>query len=105
MPAPSRPIALLAGQFTGTGPAAQAVELTGPCNFSLSGGFAATVALERSFDNGATWLPFARDAAGNPASYSAPASFVFDAGPESGVLYRPNCTAFTSGIAIYRLSR
>jgi hypothetical protein len=67
--------------------------------------FAATLQLERSFDGGSTWILCNIGAGGSPAVYNAgtPVSFAFGE-PEKGVLYRLNCTAFTSGTINYRMS-
>ena len=75
----------------------------GQFNVSLSGTFVATVALERSFD-GTNWFTCSRDSAGTAASWTAPMSVVVEE-PEAGVLYRLNCTAFTSGTVTYRMSQ
>lgn len=103
MPGPAKPVGLVAGAFTGTGQSGS-VELYGGFNLTLSGPFVATVKLERSFDNGSTWLVCSRDTAGNEASYTAPVSLVANE-PEAGVIYRLNCTVYTSGTVTYRLSR
>lgn len=72
-------------------------------NVSVWGTFNATAQLERSFDGGATWLPVSRDIVGSGAVFSAPFSLQVRE-TESGVLYRLNCTAYTSGTINYRLS-
>jgi len=64
-------------------------------NMSLSGFGTATVVLQRSFDRGDTWL--------NVESFSADTERRVD-DPEAGIYYRLNCTAFTSGPIVYRLS-
>lgn len=95
-------MARVTGDFTATGQSAsfRANGRTG-FNVAIYGTFVATVDLERSFD-GTNWVICA-----NPdmtdASYSAPISFSVDE-PEAGVLYRLNCTAYTSGTASYRIS-
>lgn len=72
-------------------------------NISLWGTFVATVQLERSFDNGVTWLPLT---AGGTATLKFTAPCSESAGEtEAGVLYRLNCTAYTSGTVNYRLSQ
>jgi hypothetical protein len=73
-------------------------------NLSLWGGFTGVVAVERSFDRGASWVGCSRDGAGTPATYSAPVSLVLEE-PEAGVLYRLNCTALSAGTVSYRLSQ
>lgn len=93
---------VVAGNFTATGQSTARV-FQGPFNFSLWGTFVGTVQLERSFDGGTTFLPCAQDVTGTTAAYTAPCSIVNNE-PESGVYYRFNCTAFTSGTINYRLS-
>lgn len=96
-------IALISGQFAGVS-ASFAVALRGAFNLMLSGAFVATVQLERSFDGGLTWQVVSRDAQGAPAGYTAACNLSGDE-PEPSVLYRVNCTAFTSGPVGYRLSQ
>ena len=100
---PLSPKALVAGTFPGTG-ASVAVAVTGRFNINLAGFGSATVKVERSFDNGSTWHVASRDAAGAEAAYTASASLVADE-PEAGVLYRLNCTSFSSGPIAYRISQ
>jgi hypothetical protein len=88
-------VASVSGQFTGTG-ASASVALYGKFNVSVQGFGTATVALQRSFDNGSTW--------NTVESYTAPTDKVGEE-PEAGILYRLNCTAYTSGTIAYRLSR
>jgi len=73
-------------------------------NLSLWGAFTGVVAVERSFDRGASWIGCSRDGAGTPAAYSTPVSLVLEE-PEAGVLYRLNCTALSAGTVSYRLSQ
>jgi hypothetical protein len=86
---------VMTGTFGATGQSA-AIELTGPFNVSVSGFGTATVALQRSFDNGITWL--------NVESYNSNTERVGDE-PEAGVFYRFSCSAYTSGTLAYRLSQ
>ncbi len=88
-------IAKVASTFTETGQSA-AVVLHGKFNMSLSGTWVATVALERSFDDGVTWL--------SVETFQSDTEAVIDA-PEYGVQFRLNATAFTSGTVVYRLSQ
>lgn len=76
-------------------------QLTIPFNYSLWGTFAGTVRLERSFDNGVTWLPLT--ALGDAIQFTAPCSEIWEE-PHTGVLYSLNCTAYTSGTINFRLS-
>ena len=65
-----------------------------------------TIQLERSFDGGLTWLVCNIGGSGALAVWSAgtPLSLTFGE-PEKNVLYRLNCTAYTSGPIYYRLSQ
>jgi hypothetical protein len=98
----------LTGSFTGTGQSATfrpfpAKYPHAGFNVTLRGTFVATVRLERSFDDGVTWDPLT--AAGTPMFvFTGPASEIQEE-PEEGVLYRLNCTAYTSGTVDYRLSQ
>jgi hypothetical protein len=76
----------------------------GDFNVAVWGTFTGTVQVERSFDNGTTWIALARDGTGAVASFTAPATLV-GTEPERGCLYRFSCTAFTSGSINYRLSQ
>ena len=76
----------------------------GKFNVTISGTFSGTVKVERSFDAGANWHVCSRDSAGTEAAFTAPASIVLEE-PEAGVLYRLNCTAYTSGTINYRISQ
>ena len=96
-------IALVAGNFAGTGNSA-AVAVHGPFNITLAGFGSATVKVERSFDGGGNWHVASRDAAGSEAAYEADCSLVAEE-PEAGVLYRLACTAHGSGTIAYRISQ
>ena len=63
-----------------------------------------TVQFERSFDGGNTFI-VANIGTGTLAQFTAgtPVSTILSE-PESGVLYRFNCTAYNSGVINYRLS-
>ena len=67
--------------------------------------FVGSVQLERSFDGGSTWIVCNIGGAGTLAVFSAgtPVSVTFGE-PEREVLYRWNCTAYTSGNINYRIS-
>ena len=68
--------------------------------------YSATVQLERSFDGGNTWVVGNIGASGTLAQWSTgtPVSLTFGE-PEKSVLYRLNCTAYTSGTINYRISQ
>lgn len=84
----------ISGSFAATGASAEHYLLR-YFNVSLDfNGGTATVDLERSFDDGATWE--------TRQSFSADTSTaIFE--PETGVKYRLNCSAFTSGPVAYRI--
>jgi hypothetical protein len=65
-----------------------------------------SVQLERSFDGGNTWIVANIGGSGTIAQYSAgtPVSLTFGE-PEKQVLYRLNCTAYTSGTINFRFSQ
>lgn len=96
--------AIVQGSFVATGQSL-ALPASGPFNLSLWGTFVATVQLQRSFDGGLTWQQVQSDSVGATAvSFTAVASVKLDLGNEGGVLYRLNCSAYTSGTVNYRLS-
>jgi len=85
------------GSFAGAGVSGP-VKTTGQgqsLNLSLSGFGTATVRLERSFDDGASWKVV--------ESYTADAEKAA-LEPEAGVSYRLNASAHTSGTIAYRLA-
>lgn len=88
-------ISLLSGSFTGTG-VSDSVVIHGCFNLSLSGFGSGTVVVQRSFDNGSTWV--------SVESFTADAERIGHE-PENRVLYRLNCSAYTSGTINYRISR
>src|SRR5579864_1142151 len=91
----------LAGNAVATSAADAAATFTGS-----SVVYVGTIELERSFDGGATWIVCNIDGGGTLASFSAgtPVSLTFGE-PEKDVLYRLNCTAYTSGTINWRLSQ
>lgn len=91
------------GTFSGMTAGASLAVLNKTFNITLSGTFVGIARLERSFDAGVTWFA-ATFADGTVAAWSVPASTGWSE-PESGVLYRLNCTAFTSGPIAWRLSQ
>lgn len=103
----------ISGTFTGTGQSATGV-VFGAFNVviwgtplggaGVSGTFSGTVQLERSMDGGTTWVVVATDGTGTQAVYTTPVS-VAGMEPEDGILYRFDCTTYTSGTINYRLSQ
>jgi len=98
----------LVSSFTATGQSSSFLPdgvddlISRPFNLSIWGTFVGTVQLERSFDNGVTWLPLT--ALGSSLAFTAPCSETFTE-CEASVIYRLNCTAYTSGTINYRLSQ
>jgi hypothetical protein len=95
------------GTFTETGQSDSVVGglLEGPqknhmpaglMTMSLSGFGGATVALQRSFDDGTTWLTV--------ESYTVDTEVNIET-PAHSTLYRLNCTAHASGTIAYMLGR
>ena len=82
------------GTFVATGQSNSFISAHG-FNLSLSGFGSATIRIERSFDKGTTWVVV--------KSYTADIEEVCD-DPEVGVYYRVNCTVYTSGTIVYRIS-
>lgn len=101
----------VASTFSATGQSAAFSPAGGRLfNASLWGTFVGSVQLERTFDGQAavtagtaTWLPITAGAA-QLYAWTAPASEQA-VESETGVLYRLNCTAFTSGLINYRISQ
>lgn len=92
------------GTFTATGASTSFTPVAGRgFNASLWGTFSGSVRLERSFDAGTTWLPLT--AAGNALYVFTAAGSEVAEEPETGVLYRLSCTAFSSGTINYRISQ
>lgn len=83
-------MAKITKSFTGTGDST-AIDLGGDFSVSISGTFDATVNLQRSFDDGATWH-----------TIEAFTDIAEKVGIESStqVKYRFNCSSFASGTAV-----
>jgi hypothetical protein len=77
--------------------------IVGLLNVAITGTFVATLQLENSFDGGTTWAPMSGSTVGTTATFTAPTQFMANE-VEAGVLWRANCTAWTSGTANIRLS-
>lgn len=98
--------AVLTGEFTATGESTW-IALRGEYNLSLMGGVG-TVRLEKSYDGGITVFTVSKNTDGDPASYALVANdeiSLVGIEPESGIIYRLVCTAYTSGTIPYRLSQ
>jgi hypothetical protein len=95
---------LISGTFTGTGQLSPAVNFLREFSVCLGGTFNATVLIERSPDNGASWFPCSTDASGTAASYTSPVS-VDVVSLVHPMLYRLHCTAFSTGTVNWTLSQ
>ena len=113
IPAGDQANAVVSGTFTGTGVSASFMPL-GTFNMIIggsggpNGNWSATVRLERSFDEGTTWYVCGDPGGTNGQAVYSTANVDVSrvAGePERGVLYRLNCSAYTSGTINYRLSQ
>jgi hypothetical protein len=92
--------------FTDTG-AGTAVEVRGAFNISLSGDGVGTYKLEKSYD-GSAWIDVAKNVDGDVLSFAKLTGGEVSLPwfePESGVQYRWNCTADTSGTTTARISQ
>ena|ERR1017187_7874298 len=93
------------GSFTGTGQSASFIPLAGPRMFNVTtrGTFVASFQLERSFDMGSNWHPITATSI-QLYAWTAPESEQAQE-DQFGILYRLNCTAYTSGTVYYRISQ
>jgi len=89
-------MAKVTGSFTGTG-SSQTLpgNSEGSAGLTLSGFGVGTVNLQWSFDGGTTWTTL--------AAYTADADKVVRM-PSDNILYRLNCSAYTSGTIVYGLA-
>ncbi len=110
-PAGDQANAVVSRSFTGTGQSPSFL-VWGTFNvvFGGSGGpngnWNATIRIERSFDGGTTWYVAGVGGGGQQAIYNTAnqdVSVTVDE-PEKGVLYRLNCSAWTSGTINFRVS-
>jgi hypothetical protein len=93
------------GAFTGTGQSAWFSPAVGRSfNACLDGSFVGTVRLERAFPDRIGTVHPLTAAGASILSFTAPCSEQWQE-DEFGVLYRWNCTAYTSGTINYRLSQ
>ncbi len=85
--------------FTSTGTSKQ-IPLRDDFNVSIdfsTGSGVGTVELQRSFDKGNTWH--------TTDTYTSDAEQIGDATGEGSIIWRLNCSAFTSGTIIARISQ
>lgn len=85
----------LTNSFTGTGTSDAKSVFSNSFDISISGTFVATIALQKSYDGGSTWITI--------ESFEEAAERTGLVG-RRGVQYRFNCTAYTSGTAVCRLA-
>lgn len=110
-PANDQANACVIGSFTGTGKSTSFL-VYGPFNVLIygssgpNGTWAGSVQIERSFDGGTTWIVAGVGGDGAQAVYNTSSQDVSVVGdePERGVLYRLDCTSFSSGPINYRMS-
>ena len=94
------------GTFTGTG-SSSSLELLGEFNVLITDGIA-TVEVKRSFDNGSNWYTVSLDSTGTPASYTTASGVAFNGvveEREKDIIYKLECTSYTSGTVTYRFSQ
>lgn len=99
----SKPVAVVTDVFTSAVPGKE-IRVHGKFNVEINNGGVMTIQIERSFDDGVSFFEVSLDSTGTPASYTADFSGILEE-PEDGMLYRLNCTAFTSGSATGRISQ
>lgn len=92
---------VVTGTFTGT-TASTSINVVGGFNVAVWGTFSATVAVQKSFDGGTTFIPVLDDTQ-TPVAFTQSSAFEFSE-VELGVLYRLNCGTFVSGTVNYRMS-
>jgi hypothetical protein len=110
-PAGDRANAVVSGNFTATG-VSGCFAVWGNFNIFIygsggpNGDWVGSVQLERSTNGGTTWVVAGIGGTGQQAIYDTSNTDVsvlaFE--PEAGVIYRLDCTAYTSGTINYRMS-
>jgi|SRR5882724_10720085 len=96
-------LAKASGTFVGTGNGVVANVDRGPVHLDIWNGFVGTVVLERSTDNGVTWIAVAYSYGATPISLTAPLSTMIE--NVEACQYRWRCSAFTSGTISYRIGQ
>ena len=94
------------GTFTATG-SSDSIEFVGELHVLISGG-AGTVVIKKSWDSGSSWYAVSKNADGDDAEYTTASDVAFNGmveEHEGRVLYKLECTAFTSGTITYRMSQ
>lgn len=72
-------------------------------NWNLGGTFVGTVVVDKTFDDGASWVPASDIFGAAITGTAAKAALMREL--EAGVGYRSRCTAYTSGTAVSRLGQ
>lgn len=91
----------ISGAFGATGESEENYAQDGEFNLSLSGTFVATVALQRSFDQKATWVDVEEFTAVTEKTGTCSVK-----NPQGvPVAYRLNCSAYTSGSVVFVLNQ
>lgn len=93
---------VITGTFTAAGQVSPSVQFAQEFSVCLGGSFTATVLIERSPDQGATFYPCSTDATGSIAAYTAPMT-VDVMSSRHAMLYRLRCTAYASGTVSWTL--
>jgi hypothetical protein len=98
---------VVSGSFTATGQSPHFPTQNGKVfSIALTGTAVGSVQLEKSFDEGATWCQlYAGGVQLKQWSYTGTNIAETYEESEAGVLYRLNCTSYTSGTLTYRLSQ
>lgn len=90
------------GQFTAIGQSNNFTPQAGRgFNISIWGTFEGAIRLERSFDEGVTWIPLWPS---EVYEISEVITLIHEE-PEANVQYRLNCLSYTSGTVNYRMSQ
>lgn len=97
------PIQVETGAISAAGAISAPFRLHGPFNLTVTGVFAASAVLERSFDGGQTWFPMTYPD-GSQVIITSPCSLSLEASRMT-VLGRIRCLAYASGELAWRLSR
>ena len=96
---------VISGTFTGTGFSGE-LGVKGGCSVIINNGVG-TVQIERSHDQGQNYLVISKNSDGDAASYVTADDMAFNGlidEPMFAIMYRLQCTAYTSGNIAWRLA-